>query len=434
MTKRAVFLAAAFLLSGCSDWLGAPEEDKLAGERITVLSARSVTKADPGLAGLEIRLPAPLPNTDWPQAGGVASHAMPHPELGESLTKLWSADIGTGTGSATRLLAQPVIANGRVHTLDARAELRAFDADNGRLIWQRQLADDDDEGILGGGIAVDGTRIYATTGTGQVIALNTGDGAEIWRVSLTGPIRSAPTIADGRLFTITLRNELFALDTEDGRQLWNYGGLGESLGIVGGAAPAVASGVVIAPLSSGEVAAVRAENGRVVWTESLNPIRRSDSVAAIPQIRGLPVVADGLVIIVGHSNRTIGVDLRTGTRLWEAPVGGLNGAWAAAGFSFIMTADSELVCFRDGLVRWVTSLPGYEDPDDRKDPILWTGPVLAGNRLFVAGSNEELRFYSPTTGEELGRMDLPDAVMITPAVANRTLYLLTERAELIALR
>ena len=426
---------ATLLLTGCSGWFGGSEEPPLPGERIDLLAAIGATVADETVAGLEIRLPDPVENPEWPQDGGVPEHAMPHLAIGESPAAAWRVDIGRGTGGDAWLLAQPVIADGRIFTMDSGAEVRAFDADTGESLWSRELSSDDD-GILGGGLGVADSRLYATTGSGQVAALDAGSGQEIWRKTLDGPIRAAPTIRDGRVFVVTIANKLFALSADDGRQLWNHAGLTEVAGLIGGAAPAVDRGVVVAPFSSGEAVALRAENGRVVWTESLTPLRRADAVTSLAHIRGRPVIDGGLVYVVGHSRRTVAIDFRTGTRLWEASVGGLHGPWAAGDFVYVLTREAELVCLtrRGGLVRWVTKLARYEDEEDREDPIFWAGPVLAGNRLFVAGSTGELLSISPASGEIVDRTRLPGSVLIPPSVARKTLYLLTEDADLIALR
>ena len=432
---RAICVVLTLLLASCSGWFGGPEEPPLPGERIDLLATISATEADEAVASLEIRLPAPVENQEWPQDGGAPEHAMPHLAIGEAPTVAWRVDVGRGTGGDAWLLAQPVIAGGRVFTMDSDAEVRALDADTGDLLWSRELSSDDD-GILGGGLGIANGRLYATTGSGQVVALDTASGQEVWRKSLDGPIRAAPTIRDGRVFVVTIANRLFALAADDGRELWNHAGLTEVAGLVGGAAPAVDRGVVVAPFSSGEAVALRAENGRVVWTESLTSLRRADAVTSLAHIRGRPVIDGGLVYVVGHSRRTVAIDFRTGTRLWEASVGGFQGPWAAGDFVYVMTREAELVCLTrsGGLVRWVTKLPRYEDEEDREDPIFWAGPVLAGNRLFVAGSTGELLSISPATGEIVDRTRLPASVLIPPSVARKTLYLLTEDAELIALR
>jgi outer membrane protein assembly factor BamB len=79
-------------------------------------------------------------------------------------------------------------------------------------------------------------------------------------------------------------------------------------------------------------------------------------------------------------------------------------------------------------------LPRYEDETKRKDPIRWSGRVVAGDRVIVVASTGEAISISPYTGRPLGRVEFPEGVFVDPVVANDTLYVLTDDAELIALR
>ena len=89
---------------------------------------------------------------------------------------------------------------------------------------------------------------------------------------------------------------------------------------------------------------------------------------------------------------------------------------------------------RGGRVRWISQLPGFEDEEDQEDPILWSGPVLAGDRLLVGSSDEQIWSVSPYTGKILGRIDVSGPVLISPVVARETVYVLTDEADLIAFR
>ena len=64
----------------------------------------------------------------------------------------------------------------------------------------------------------------------------------------------------------------------------------------------------------------------------------------------------------------------------------------------------------------------------------WAGPVLAGDKLIVVGSNGDALAVSPYTGATLGQVTLSDGMFIDPVVAGGTLYVLTDEADLIALR
>jgi outer membrane protein assembly factor BamB len=103
---------------------------------------------------------------------------------------------------------------------------------------------------------------------------------------------------------------------------------------------------------------------------------------------------------------------------------------------FVLANDNELLCLtRDaGKVRWVRQLRRFEDEKAKSDPILWAGPVLAGNRLIVLSSLGEAVSVSPYTGEVVSSQGLSSGGFLGPVVADNALYLLTDDANLSAYR
>jgi outer membrane protein assembly factor BamB len=437
MTGRsAVALLALLALAGCGTLLDPVPKPRLPGERISVLTLDRRLEPDPQLKELAIRLPRPFENTEWPEAGGYPNHAMQHLALGDNVKTVWTASAGDGSSRYGRVLAPPVIGGGRVFTMDAGSTISAFDGKSGQRLWSVDVAPADAGKAYGGGVAYAGGRVFVGTGYAQIVALDAASGKEIWRQSVVAPLRGAPTVADGRVFAITVDNQLPALAAADGRQLWTHSGTPETAGLLGGASPAVEGDVVIAAYSSGELYALRVENGRPLWSDNLALTQRTDAISALADIRGRPVIDRGVVYAISHSGRMVAIDLRTGERIWEQDIGGTQTPWIAGDFVYLLTNSEELVCLtrRDGRVRWVAELPRYGDPKDKSDPMSWAGPVLAGNRLVVVSSDGEAMSYSPYTGKPLGRIELPGGIFVAPALADGTLFFLTDDAELVAMR
>ncbi len=431
-------MAPLILLGACSGWFGESENEPLPGKRINILSYEQKLAPDPELKENRIVLPEPSPTPDWPQAGGYANHSMQHIAVGQSLRRVWKADAGAAASDEERFNSSPVIGGGRIFTLDVETQVSAFDATTGKVMWRAELTPDyEDDGHIPGGLAYVNGWLFVTTGFADVIALNAVTGQVIWRRRVGGPIRSAPTVRGGRLFVITVDNTLLALDAYDGSTLWTHSGNTEVASILGGASPAVDQGVVIAPFSSGELVALNVGSGRVLWTESLAASAfRSGEISTLSHIRGRPVIDRGRVFALNQGGRMVSVELRSGQRVWTRKVGGLESPWVAGDYIFVLTRDSEVVAMSrdDGRIHWVQPLPRFENPEDREDPITWTGPVLASNRLIVAGTQGQVLSISPYSGQILGREELDGGVSVPPVIANGTLYFLTDDAELIAYR
>ena len=434
--KLTILLVLPLALAGC-DSFGKKKKDIIPGERISVLALEKQLEPDPDLASLQVTLPPPTVNADWPQASGVPAHVMEHPALGETLKQAWQVTIGEGSSLYGELLAGPVVADGVVYVKDSKTLVSAYKAADGDQLWQIDVSPEDvDNQAWGGGVSYDGGKLFVTTGYGQVLALNAADGKELWRTTLGVPMREAPTVAEGHVLVVDVDNEIFALSEATGEKQWNYAGIPETAELAGGSSPAVENGTAVVPFSSGELVALRMENGRTVWQDSLAATRRFDAISTLADIHGRPVIDRGRVIAVSHSGRVASIDLRTGERAWEQEVGGSYTPWVAGDFIYLLSTGGEVICLTraDGRVRWLTQLDQWQNMEDKEDPIHWAGPVLAGDRLILIGSQGEAWSLSPYTGKALGRIELPEGSFLSPVVADSTLYLMTNDGQLTALR
>lgn len=413
------------------------EEKRLPGRRIAVMIADTDADPDPRLADLQVKLPPPYINDSWPQSGGYPDHAMHHLMLSEDIKRQWKVDIGAASEGDQRILQGPLIADGRLFTMDRDYEITAFDAGNGKVLWRKEIeVPEDDEEAFGGGLAYADGLIYASTGFAKVSAFNAANGQEIWRADLTGPARAAPSVAEARVIVVTIDNRVSAFDADTGEPAWSHAGFTEVAGLLGAASPAIADSTAIIPYSSGEVYAVRVANGRVSWSDSLTSSRRVDALSALADIRARPVIDRGVVYVVSHSGRMLAIDLRTGTRIWDRRIAATQSPWIAGEFLFVVTVDQALLAItrRGGRVRWARYLPNFEDPEDRDDPISWVGPVLANDRLIVGNNLGEIWAISPYDGSPLGQIEVDGGVTVTPRVANGVLYVQTDAGSVYAYR
>lgn len=438
LTRMSTAALLALGVSACDAWMGGSEAPPLPGERISILKHETALQPDTlDAEESAIRLPAPSPTPDWPQNGGYANHAMHHVAAAPQLRQAWTADIGASADNEQRLITPPIVADGRVFTIDADSMVSAFDANTGKRLWRAELTpDEEDDGHITGGLAYENGRVFAGTGFAQVIAMDAASGQVVWRKSVSGPVRSSPTVRGGRVFAVSLDNKLHALAAADGRQLWTHAGSDELAMLLGGASPAVDQGVVVVPYTSGELAAVKADNGRQLWMDSLSSRRRTDATAALAHIRANPIIDRGRVFALSNSGLMVSIDLRSGLRIWEKNIGGYQSMWVAGDYLFTLTGNEELAALeRDtGRIVWVTSLPRWDDPEARQGAIVWTGPLLVSDRLIVASSDGIAVAVSPYSGKILGSEDMPDGVSVPPIVAGETVYFLADDATLAAYR
>lgn len=433
LLRHGALAGLALTLAACSWFESDPE--RLQGERIDVLGPERRLSADEGIQDREVQLPRPYINSSWPQPGGNPPHAMFHLDLADAPSRAWSVDVGQSSGDRQQIMSQPVVAGGRVYAMDAATTVGAYNTDNGRRVWRRELIEDTD-GVFGGGVAFADGRLFVTTGAGRLFALDAETGETVWSYDGSAPMRAGPTVRDGRVYAVSIVNETVALSAQDGSELWTHQGIEEQAGLLGSASPAATGAAVFVAYSSGELFALLPENGRSLWSDSLAGIARTDSVANLTDVRAKPVADGNRVYAISNANRMTAIDTRRGARVWDKRLSGIEMPWIAGDWLFMVSVRGELLALEreTGRIRWVRELARWEDPEDRDGPIVWQGPVLAGDRLILLGSHGKAVSVSPYNGEVLGAIDIPGSPAVPPVVADETLYILTDGATLAAYR
>ena len=425
-------------LTSCS-WFEADEKPPLPGDRMSVLELqRNLEPTDVNLSAEGFVAPEQWKNEYWPQAGGYPNHAMQNVALNPGeLKRVWTADTGAGAEDSLPLTAQPVVFDGKVYTLDTESNVSAFSLQDGKKLWTNFIRPkNEDEQVIGGGLAYSANILYVTNGYNEVLALNPQNGGIFWRKKLEAPSRAAPTIMDNRVFVMTLDNRVIALDAKDGKDLWSYQGLSETAGLVGAASPAASSEVVIPAFSSGEIMALRVQNGSVAWSDNLSPAVRVGGLSTLPDIQALPILDKGLVIALSFGGRMAAIDERTGQRIWQRDVSGADTPWVAGNHLFLISSANELIALgRDtGAIRWVKPLASFVDKDEVGTAMDWNGPIFAGGRLLVTGPDGMILEINPLDGTLLRRLNTGKAIATAPIVAQGTLLVLHNDGTLAAYR
>jgi outer membrane protein assembly factor BamB len=426
------------------------EEENVAADdqRKSVLALDTGLVADAKYANAEIQLPPPYVNAAWTQPGGDADHALYHLGATLNLSRVWSTNIGAGSTKRSPLLAPPVIADGRIFAVNAKAEVTAYDVNTGKRIWRTSLTPDVSERKkfwqigsekaaeigFGGGLAYDAGRVFLTSGFGFVAGLDAETGNVLWQEETAAPVRTAPTAANGHVYIVTNTNEFIAFNQETGESEWDFQSFEENARFLSSSSPAAIEEVVVAPFSSGEVAALLTENGRQIWSQTIARSSRLTALSNLNDIAGSPVIDQGVVYAISHAGQMSALDLRSGQTVWETAISGLQTPWVAGDYIFVISVDSELVCLtrESGEVVWVKQLPRHENEKKKKKRIAWAGPVIAGGNLILASSHGQLITVSPQNGEINNTRKIGKGTLIKPVVANERLFILSTDGKLTA--
>jgi outer membrane protein assembly factor BamB len=274
----------------------------------------------------------------------------------------WAVDAKTGKEKWHRNIAKlnassPAWADGRlfIATLDP-GSIVALSAKNGKMIWKKSLPSRAESSP----IVVKGV-VYFGSENGTVYAYRAKDGRKVWTYRASGAVKAALAYSKGILYFGAYGGQVTALRARDGSRVWSTGTSGASFGRAGNfySTPAVAYGRVYIGNTDSFVYSFVASTGRLAWRHGTgNYVYAAPAVGSVPRlgptvfigsydgnfyaldarsgdvhwthrdggrISGAPTVVGKVVYYSSLGNKnTVGLDVRSGKKVWGYPHGAFN--------------------------------------------------------------------------------------------------------------
>lgn len=430
--RRTATVGLLGLLASCSS----PKKVPIQGVQIPVLPDQ--TGMDVSTSAPAVTLPAATPLSAWPQVLANPAHAPGNAAAPLSFKPLWQASIGTPGGYRQPLAASPLISGNSVFTMDANAHVRALSLSDGSERWHTNTKPKHASNQnIGGGIAFDSGKLYASTGYGEVLALDAGSGKILWRQPLDFPARSAPLVAAGLVAVVTQNDLLLTFDARAGTPGWRFSGAVGTPPMTAASvtgAPAFADGIIAAGFSTGMLAAIDTGSGTPVWEQSLAAGFGQASTLDLSDVVAAPVIAGGVVYGLNLGGSFVAVDLHSGAQVWTHQASGSQPPAASGGFLFLLDSNQTLFAVHadDGLVSWSTQLQPFKNMKEQKNPITWSGPTLVNGTLVAVSDHGEAALVDALSGKLKQTIKLGAPADLPPIAAGGVLLQLTRDARLTA--
>ncbi len=221
---------------------------------------------------------------------------------------VWSKPLASGSESS------PVVAGHSVYFGDQAGTLSALDVATGRVEWTYHAS----AAIKGGPALVNGI-LYFGDYAGRAYAVRAASGRPLWAVTTdgsdfgfgSGTFYSTPAVAYGRVYMGNTDGFVYSFAQATGQVAWATGTgayvyASAAVGDIPGLGPSVFLGSY-----SGRFYAFNARSGAIEW-----------SYDAGGRISGSATIVNGIVYFsVLGSRTTLGLDARTGKRLFTFPDG-----------------------------------------------------------------------------------------------------------------
>jgi outer membrane protein assembly factor BamB len=303
---------------------------------------------------------------------------------------------------------------------DSSGTVVAIDTSNGADIWRTAL-----QVKLSAGVGSDGRFASVVSAENQLITLDAGK--EVWRQKLGAATLTSPLVAGARVFTLSADRTVSAFDAATGRKLWQQQRTGDAL-VLAQSGVLMAVGNTLVTGLSGRLVGMSPLNGSVLWEVPLAVSRGTNDVERLVDlVSGVSRVDTNLCVRAFQS--AVGcVDASKGRLLW------VKNASAATGVSGNNTqlvgaeSDGKLIAWRrtDGERLWVKESFRFRQ---------LASPLLIGNTLVVADGFGFVHFLNPEDGAALNRLTTDgSAIKVAPVLAGQNVLVVTERGGIFAFR
>ena len=336
------------------------------------------------------------------------------------IKKIWSAKVG-GDAEFLRLGLRPVGDGSRIYAASHDGNVIAFNPENGRQIWRNKL-----ETELTAGPGVGEGRVVVTSGDGFAIALDAATGEEQWRADIEGESLAQPLVKDDTVILQTIDNRLEALSLFDGRKRWTVVQDAPVLTMRGSADPTIVGNTVIAGFDSGRIVAADLDSGTIEWESLLSPPQGRSDLDRLSDIDGSFAVVGQDIYAAGYQGRLASLASESGQVLWSRDISSFSGVAADWNSVYTLTDEGEVVALKrstgDEIWRNASLL--------RREPTL---PVPFNTMVVVGDLEGYLHFFNNIDGEPVARLRLSSkAITADPLVVANRLYIQSDGGNIAA--
>jgi outer membrane protein assembly factor BamB len=347
--------------------------------------------------------------------GGSKDTAEPPAELTDfdatlDVRKVWSNKVG-GASERLRLGLRPATDGARVYAGAYDGKVASYDAVTGRREWsvETELA------LTAGPGFGDGLLVFGTA-DGDLLALDAATGQERWRQPIGSEVLAAPAIGSNVVAVRTVDGRLRGFSAQNGGTLWTVEQNLPALTLRGNTAPRLAGTLVVCGFNNGRVGAYELTSGDTAWEVTVaNPTGRSELERLVDVSAGVQVVGND-VYVVGYHGRAVGIDLVTGSILWQQEFSSFSGL--SADFNNVyVTSDVDAIVAMSrtaGTQLWTQEALRLRDV---------TAPTRYANTVVVGDFEGYVHWLSPDDGRFLARERAAgDRISSAPLVIGENVY------------
>ncbi|MFN3234295.1 MAG: outer membrane protein assembly factor BamB [Gammaproteobacteria bacterium] len=345
---------------------------------------------------------------------------LPTTQQSQSVTKVWAKSSGAGSQNSYYSIT-PVIDQDVIYTAGVKGRVMATDIKTGRTLWTAKF-----RAPFSSQLSTDDNALYAGTSKGQLFKINKTNGKLVWVRNIDSAMIAAPAIKRNIVLAKTINSEITAYNNQNTHRLWEYQENQPSLVLRDASNPVFYGRNIIVGFPNGVLASISSTTGQPIWKQHINEPTGKTDVERMTDVDTTPIVKDGTIYTATYQGQLVAVEASSGNVLWQQPLSDYTNL--ATDRSSIYATDSHGVIWafsqNDGHVLWKQKALAQRQ---------LTSPTLAGNLLVIADADGFLHILSKQTGRYLTRMTVnASGITATPLTQQHNVYVLANDGSLYA--
>lgn len=257
-----------------------------------------------------------------------------------------------------------------------------------------------------------------------------------WQFHTGGSVVSSPILSAGTLYVGSADHKLYALDSASGALKWSFQTNGRNP-----SSPAISGGIVYFESYDSYVYAVDATTGHLIWKFKTEGERRfaathlhgfEPAAETMPDpfdsFLSSPAVWNGAVYLGSGDGNVYALDAKSGHLIWKVKTGDVVHASPAVdgGTIYIGSWDSNFYALdaKTGAEKW--RFKGGQDPNIHNQVGFQSSAAVAHGTVYVGCRDSKLYALDAATGAKKWALDAKGSWVIgSPAVRNGKVYAAT---------
>lgn len=313
--------------------------------------------------------------------------------------------------------ASPLLVDNLVYVGCDAGFFYAIDANKEKKLWKFKT-----NGPVQGKAAFADGDVYFGDTEGVVYALEAATGQKKWTTQLDSEIMATPLVLGQSLYVVTMSGRLFAIDRMSGSEQWHTASDERDYGfsVREASSPIEVNGMIIVGTSTGELKAMRASDGGVVWSAQLGNLQ-----AQVYDVDSTPLFVNGRLYAATADGTLFCLDPQNGKVIWDSRAGGngdlsfRDGRLYSSGKGSLYSIDPE-----SGMVAWQQDFETGEI----------SSPAAGDGFVAVVSTRDKFSIVESTSGDVAYERYVGKGSYGDPVISDNMVYLLDNTGRLYAFK